>query len=52
MNFIVINTGIIKEIKIVSYKEVGDIYSEVVRPCDYDLEKILTGEQHLREEVR
>ena len=52
MNYIVLNTEIVKEIKIVNYKDVCSIYKESMKACDYDLEKVLVGEENLVEEHR
>ena len=52
VNYIVLNTNIIKELKIVNYKDVGEIYKESMKACDYDLEKLLVNEENLVEEHR
>ena len=44
VNYIVINTDVIREIKIVGYKEINGIFEEISKPCDYDIERILSNE--------
>jgi hypothetical protein len=44
----VINTDIIKEIKIVGYKEIDNIFDDLKKGCDYDIERIIKNEMLLR----
>ena len=50
VNYIVINTNIIEEFRIINNKGIEKIYNELMRDCDYDINKILELECKLRDE--